>query len=463
MENYSFDELLSLGDKLNRSGSKTTSESVSLNQKVKEAQAVESAEANRKSTTPLPKSRAEKVAEMRQGMQQRENEREQNLKRYGTADTAKVREVEGIGPFRENFARLAATNPEQAAAEVDRVSQTLGIGVASTPDAPIRKGVHTGADGSDVPYYTNLPGGAGSAGGPMAGARELESYTPTAPRNSGVGEESSERRAVGREIRDAREEIAYGPKGDDVVAREVARNYKGALGDVRKLGGEAASAKWLGMVEKGQLSDAAYRRLHSETAAEVGRTDESEYEKVRDATFDIARTDGVTRALQLTREKRLNVQGNPKHWNRIERELQARARPTGHQDLMLMPDLYLPYSAADAAQVAGNQPGAVVDESAPPTITNPHNGPDILQRAQGMQDESIAAHIGELKSPEVVGTPARTASSYTQGEPTADNPRSDLGKVVRGVRKTLRKKQHESDLAPYDPNAQSDISKLLGF
>lgn len=463
-------QLLDLGGRVG--AGKTSSSSVSLNQAIREAQ--EADEMDTKSSTKGATSRAEKVARAKAGTAQRESERAANEKQYGTGETSKVNAVRGQGPFNKGFEQLAAGDPLRATQELDFVEQTLGLKSSNpkTPpakeDAPIRKGVHTGAAGGDVPYFTNLPGAAGSSGGPMEGVRDLKEYNAS-PRTAGLGggaNEDPRMRGVAERIRSARDEVQYGAKSGDVIAKEVSGKFDSAVKDIKELGNEAASQKWLGQVASGELSDAAYKRLHAEAATVAADQDELEYAKMREQVTTVARNEGVTNALQFLKENTLGgTGGNPKHMKRVETELRMRARPAASTEMQMTPDLYLPASRADAMQVLGRAPGTAVDAKAPPTLLNPHDGPTAANVAhQAAEDAGMT--LEELVQGQA-GTKAKTASDYTgpatDAGPapgsfgTRENPRSDAGKAVRA----MQKRQRKSDRAPYDPEAESDIGSLL--
>lgn len=424
MENYSLEDLLDLGGRVG--SGKTSSDSVSLNEKIKEAQAVDEMDRNRKSSTKPAMSRAEMVARAKADTAQRSSDREATQKKYGTADTAKVNAVEGQGPFNANFDQLAAGDPLRATQQLDSVEKTLGLsGGAASADAPMYRGTQKASDGSgeDIPYYTNIPG-------TPEGTSNLERYQPRGE-SKGLGGDVADNprmRAVAEKIRADREQVQYGPRTPDAIAKEVAGRLPGAVNDIKTLGNEAASAKWLGDVQSGALSDAAYKRIHVEAADEAKRQDDAEYEKVRDAATATARTDGVTTALADLRNNRLGAKGNPEHMKRIEAELRMRARPATSPDMLFTPDLYLPASKADAATILGKNPGTAVDVKAPPTLLNPHGGKTAGEVADDGATQSIASLIGSVGQPGAVGSPAKTASSYT------NEPAKPLNLAVKGLK-----------------------------
>lgn len=414
MENATFDELLELGDKLNKPGSKTTSTSVSLNQKVKEAQAVAGHE--RRSSTPGPKTREERIAKTVAAKKQGDQQRAAKVEKYGTSDAGQIRRVEGQGTFDPNFEFLAKTNPEGAQAALDNQRATLGIpradGTGRAKPERIWEGTHDASDGSgeQVPYFTNLPAGAR-----MEGARDLKRYQASAPASQGLGGDSEPRRALARQLDTADAIVKHTPKSDDVVAREAAKQLPEFLADIKKFGKDEAANRQFAKVAAGSLSDDAYKRMHSESGAEATQADAQEFANTRERYANVARTLSATDALAQIDEDIATQSGNAKHLLAVRREIAQRARPFASNELLTMPDLYYPYSRADVEKVNARRAGASAQEAA--------------DTAAASASATLSDTVGNL-----AGSPARTAASYLGrgGEASAARP-AKQSQIVGGA------------------------------
>ena len=392
--------------------------------------------------------------------------------------------VAGTGPERKDFNQYASLDPEGASREMDAWERGMGVPQASDPNAQsnqFRKGTMAApSDGEQIPYYTNQP-----VGQEDARAQNL------VPFNAGIGATSGisgpdpaqatdpRMREVAMRARRAREMIALVPKSEDVVTREAARRLPGFVNDIKTLGLEGASAKNLGAIESGELSTDVMNKMLGLAKVEVQQQDESEYAKTREAWVRRAELSGTLNAQRALQEDLMRGVGdNPKHLQRIEAELKDRGKTTVEMtDSASDPTTgeYLPLTANDVAFFKGGTSAPLasgtIDRSAPPTVSNPHDGPTTLAQNAANADAAIQKLMGTVKLPELVGTAARAPSSYTTTDAgpasgslgTAENPRSDIGKGMRNVLQAMRKRQHKSDVAPYDPYAQSDIAKLLGF
>jgi hypothetical protein len=225
-------------------------------------------------------------------------------------------------------------------------------------------------------------------------------------------------KAVMDRIREARNEIAYGKKSDDVVAQEVAKKLPSAVKDIEKLGVDGASDKWLQDVAGGHLSDAARNRLHAETLVVAKQKNESDYAVMRDKYIKVAQDVGVTRALDVVNKNRRAGKDDPMHLKRIEAELAERGRSAMSPDAMTSPDAFLPLGRADAkAWQTGLGPtptkGSKPDTQAPPTIFNTHNGLTTVAQGGARAESAVKQLTSAVQVPEMTGTAARAPSSYT--------------------------------------------------
>lgn len=423
--------LLTMSDVLELADNpKVSVEGVSLNQKIKEERAV-------RTDTKTPEQRAhQREQKSRAAVALARADR--RMKEYppGT-DRNAVEAVAGTGPERPDFDLLAKTAPEKAAAEVDAYAQAYGVDKA--PPAPgsdrfFKGTMNAPSDGAEIPYYTNLPSELRHTG-----ARDFEEIHPGTT-GSGLGGSADERdprrREVVQRIRMARDQIKLGPKSDDVIAGEVSRNMDGALSDLKKLGPEEAGKKWLGMVERGELSDSAYRRLGAETAEEAKRQDESEYAKTREEYVATARETGTGRALDVINKNRKYGTSNPQHLGRIEQELRQLGRSSLDPEAIVTPNAFLPLSKADVdffRRGGNNAPmtGDKTDEDAPPTINNTHTGKTTLQMAGEQTEAANEQLVQRVSQPDIVGKPARSAASYLLGAALgAPEPANTSGNTV---------------------------------
>jgi hypothetical protein len=326
--------------------------------------------------------------------------------------------VKGLGPERKDFKSFAAMAPDLAAKEVNQWAAAYGAERARDAEGQTAAAdqFYKGVGAAGEPYYTNIA----SPGDRQAGVHDLQAFTPPGGSISagGPGESTDPRmREVVQRVRQAREEIAYGPKSEDVIAQEVSKHMPSATRDLQTMGDEAASAKWLGMVEKGQLSDSAYKRLHAETADVAKRKDESDFAKTRQEYVDLAREVGVTKALDVMNESRMIGKGtNPSHLHRIEAELQAKGRTETDAEAIQSPEAFLPLTGVDASRwrdLSGTPPGTKTDKSAPPTIMNPHSGHTTMGNASKNVDATVASLIGSVTQEDKTGSAARDASTYS--------------------------------------------------
>ena len=397
---------------------------------------------------------------------------------------AAAERVAGMGPDRKDFNQYASLNPEGAAQEMDMWERGMGVPQPSDPNAQsneFRKGTMAApSDGEQIPYYTNQP-----VGQEDARAQDLQPFNAGIGGTSGIsGPDPTQAvdprmREVAMRARQAREMIALVPKSADVVSRGAAQKLPGFVHDIKTLGFEGASNKAFEAVGRGELSTAELEKLRAEGSVEAKRQIESDYAKTREKYVTTARDKGTLYAARVLQEERKNAKGdNPDHLVRIERELEERGKSKTELDAAQInpaDSQFLPLSENDVNAFRGGTTapvtGSKVDATAPPTIMNPHDGPTTIADSAANADKTIQELMGVVTSPDMVGTAAQAPSSYTMmdrepqfGDPaTAENPRSDVGKKARNIIKAMRKRQHESDLAPYDPNAQSDIAKLLGF
>lgn len=353
----------------------------------------------------------------------RQYEKERSVLPPGVSAQA-AESVAGTGPEAKDFALLAAAAPEVAAAQVDHWASAMGVvmkGPADTALSTYYKGTsNSGKGNGDVPFYTNLPPGASSVKG-VKGIAPFEDTAGGGTVTTGGpdGAESDPRkRAIAEKVRAARSQIALGPKSNDVIAAEVNKHFEAADKDVRKLGADEADKKWLGMVAKGQLSDAAYERLTKETHEAAGQRSEAEYAQQREGIFSVAQTKGVNAALDTLQKTRMTMKGDPHNMARIEAELRHLGRSMSDPEFQVNPSAYLPQTEHDVQFFAEHGGGALPggkdtkpDSTSPPTVLNPHDGATVQDSANKMRDETIAEHIGKAAQA-LTDRPAKAASSY---------------------------------------------------
>lgn len=410
---YSFDQLLQIG-----ANPKIAVEGIGLQQEIKEAQEVERAheQSNKRKTDSEAKARAAvALARTNKGMAERP---------YGVS-SSEFEATKGTGPEAPDFKLIAASDPAKAAQMVDEYAQRLHAersAPAPGSDAFYRGTMAAPSDGAEIPYFTNLAPGMRDTR-----AHDFQKISPGREGTGGFvsGEDSGAQAAsdprmktIVERIREGRNEIAYGKKSDDVVASEVSKRMPSALKDLQNLGPEEASNKWLKEVESGHLSDAAYRRLHAETADAAKRADESQYAQLREKYIQVAKDRGVTRALDVVNKNRRAGKDDPSHLKRIEAELADRGRTAMSPDAIASPDAFLPLGREDAKSWQtglGPTPakGEKPDRSAPPTIFNTHNGLTTVAQGGARAETSIEQLKAAVQSPEAVGTAARAPSSYT--------------------------------------------------
>jgi hypothetical protein len=421
---YSLDQLLQIG-----ANPKVSIPSVSLRQEIKEAQAA-------MADTSTPEQKANKAAEKsRAAVALARTNRNMEDRPLGVSQS-EFEATKGTGPEAADFKLIAASDPAKAAQMVDEYAQRLHAEKAAPApgsDAFYRGTMAAPSDGAEIPYFTNLAPGMRDTR-----AHDFQKISPgregtggfVSGENTGAQDASDPRmRTIVERIREGRNEIAYGKKSDDVVASEVSRRMPSALKDLQNLGPEAASNKWLKDVESGHLSDAAYRRLHAETADAAKRADESEYAQLREKYISVAKDRGVSRALDVVNKNRRAGKDDPSHLKRIEAELAERGRTSMSPDAIASPDAFLPLGLEDARSWKtglGPSPtkGGKVDTQAPPTIFNTHNGLTTVAQGGARAETSVEQLKSAVQSPEMVGTPARSAASYTatEGAPQKNKP-----------------------------------------
>jgi hypothetical protein len=377
-------------------------------------------------------------------------ENAKNEAKFGTSDTGMLRKLEGQGPFDEhNFALLAKEDPEAANKQLDSIEETLGMrkpagGGAqdATGGAAIRRGTQHIADGRDIPYFTNLPGAAGSQGGPMENVSDLALYNAGPAGTGGDWATSNDpvKRAVARKIADARNVVKLGEKGEGYVGKKVASMVPQAEQDVTDLGSDAASAKWMAGVEKGDYPLGVVHQLTSYTKDKAAQAEDAQYETKRDQVMQWARWNGADQALARIHEERQAGTGNPKHLAAIEKEVRAKMRPSTDKNAVMSPYEYLPATAQDVETWTGKdaQPDYVEDPFKPAHIGNPKGTEPVPNVVADKHQAATGALLDTVTNAPSIGAPARTAYSYTAGAGGTQNSGahgtvpSEASKVSKG-------------------------------
>jgi hypothetical protein len=228
---------------------------------------------------------------------------------------------------------------------------------------------------------------------------------------------------VAQRVRAARSQIAYGPKSEDVTAKDAIRRLPGFVDDIKTLGLDGASNKNLSAIERGDLSTDVMNKMLGLATGEVQRQDEAEYAKTRGGWIKRAQMSGTLSAQRAIQEDLKRGEGdNPKHLLRIAEELGQRGKSKMEFEVSGINPAdseYLPLTENDVSAFRGGTTAPLkygrADTSAPPTIANLHSGAGTLEQSAANADANIQKLMGTVKLPELVGTAARAPSSYTSG------------------------------------------------
>lgn len=368
-----------------------------------------------------------------------------NEAKYGTSDTAMLRKLEGVGSIDDkDFALLAHEDPEAATKRLDAFEQTLGMKSAgaqgATPSASggagIRRGTQHTADGREIPYFTNLPGDAGAQGGPMANVSGLAPYNAGPGSGGGGGgadwatSDDPVKRAVARKVAEARDVVQLGEKGEGYIGKKVAGMIPQAEKDITELGPEGANTKWLQGVEHGDYPLQVANALVSHTKEQAADEKDKQFAIQRESALTYANTHGVQNTLEALQRAEMAGDGDPKTFALLRNELTKRSTTAIKAIGSMTPSKYLPATGEDVDQWPDKvvrRDFSLTDPFKPAHMANPGGTKPIPQVAEDQQQAAQGALLDTVTTAPSIGTPAKTAYSYTAGggaTPSANMPQA---------------------------------------
>jgi hypothetical protein len=315
----------------------------------------------------------------------------------------------------------------------------------------------------------------------------MENVSDLAPYNAGPAGTGGDwatsndpvKRAVARKVAEARDTVRLGEKGAGYLGKKVAGMLPQAEQDITELGPEGANKKWLAGVEHGDYPLSVADALTGHTREQAADEKDKQFAVQRESALTYANTHGVQNTLEMLQRAETAGNGDPKTFALLRNELTKRSTTAIKAIGSMTPSKYLPATGEDVDQwpdKAVRRDFSLTDPFKPAHMANPGGTKPIPEVDADQEQAAQGSLLDTVTGAPSIGTPARTAYSYTAGaagaagneraaptppSPAAPTVQKGPGYQIGGSFWDATPEDEKGKSKPQLPNPRDDIEAFM--